>query len=567
VTWSGATEVPRRRLRARPRSWALGAIALLSVVLSAWLSVGPLLSGGANSRQLRGIDLTMRQVVDLRAALADWQTFDEPQIARLSSAATSIDPLVLARGVQLQQAVTDEAGVAVAMLERTGLSESAREVAASRVAFTESLSTLAVLFSGRPPAELAAGIAEERAAYAHARAVTSQVLSQLREKSDVASREGVAHRDRARATVLAVDLAASILVVSGALVMGQRSQRRERAERALARRRGFETTLHQALEMSKTEADAYEIMTEALRESVPTLEVQMLVADSSRAHFRETLSTAPADGDGAVGCGVVSPLDCPATIRGHTLVYPTSRAMDACPQLKHRPSGECSAVCVAINITGQTMGVVHATGRDGVAPADVDIRYLEITSRSVSERLALLRAFEKSESQARSDPLTGLWNRRSLENRVNDLQREGVSYAVAYGDLDNFKLLNDTFGHEGGDQALRTFARVLRDSIRPDDVAARYGGEEFVIVLPDCTLDTATSVLERLREKLALSLTSGRVPSFTVSFGVASSEDADTFDGVVAVADRALLTAKANGRNRTVRADEPTPLIDTQRVG
>ena len=169
----------------------------------------------------------------------------------------------------------------------------------------------------------------------------------------------------------------------------------------------------------------------------------------------------------------------------------------------------------------------------------------------------MLRAFEKSETQARSDPLTGLWNRRSLENQVRDLQREGTPYAVAYGDLDHFKILNDTHGHEAGDQALRLFSRVVRDAIRPNDIAARYGGEEFVVVLPDCNLKTATAVLERVRERLALALTTGRVPSFTVSFGLASSLDADTFDEVVAVADHALLAAKSAGRNRVVVAVEP----------
>ena len=77
-----------------------------------------------------------------------------------------------------------------------------------------------------------------------------------------------------------------------------------------------------------------------------------------------------------------------------------------------------------------------------------------------------------------------------------------------------------------------------------------------VIVLPDCPTNTATKILERLREQLALTLTNGRVPAFTVSFGVASSTDADTFDEVVAIADRSLLTAKTGGRNRTVRATD-----------
>ena len=85
-------------------------------------------------------------------------------------------------------------------------------------------------------------------------------------------------------------------------------------------------------------------------------------------------------------------------------------------------------------------------------------------------------------------------------------------------------------------------------------VVIGYGGEEFVVVLPDCDVDAATGVLERIRERLALALTAGRVPSFTVSFGLAASTDAATFDDVVAVADQALFAAKEAGRNRVVVA-------------
>ena len=137
---------------------------------------------------------------------------------------------------------------------------------------------------------------------------------------------------------------------------------------------------------------------------------------------------------------------------------------------------------------------------------------MEFSTRRAAERVALIRTFETSETQAHTDPLTGLLNRRSLENRVRELQSDGIPYALAYGDLDFFKTLNDVHGHEAGDQALRLFSRVMRDSVRPVDLVSRYGGEEFVIVLPDCTPDTATSVLERVRERLALALTSGRVP-------------------------------------------------------
>jgi len=140
---------------------------------------------------------------------------------------------------------------------------------------------------------------------------------------------------------------------------------------------------------------------------------------------------------------------------------------------------------------------------------------------------------------------------------VRDLRADGFPYALAYGDLDHFKALNDTHGHDAGDQALRLFARVLGDSLRPGDIAARYGGEEFVVVLPNCSTVTAMSILERVRESLALALNAGQVPPFTVTFGLASSAYATDFDDIVAIADQALLDAKTLGRNRVALAVLP----------
>ncbi|MBK5288794.1 MAG: GGDEF domain-containing protein, partial [Acidimicrobiia bacterium] len=151
---------------------------------------------------------------------------------------------------------------------------------------------------------------------------------------------------------------------------------------------------------------------------------------------------------------------------------------------------------------------------------------------------------------AHTDPLTGLLNRRSLDARTRHLTDEGASFVVAYGDLDHFKLLNDVHGHDTGDRALRLFARVLRDSVRPNDIPARYGGEEFVAVLPECSLENAVAIIERIRTKLHDTLTDGTVPLFTVSFGLASSEPGLTFGETVDAADQALLRAKRDGRDR-----------------
>ena len=182
---------------------------------------------------------------------------------------------------------------------------------------------------------------------------------------------------------------------------------------------------------------------------------------------------------------------------------------------------------------------------------------MELSARHASERIALLRAFENSETQAHTDPLTGLLNRRSLENQVRELHRDGTTYALAYGDLDHFKVLNDTHGHEAGDHALRLFARVLRDSVRPVDLVSRYGGEEFVVVLPDCDVDRARRPCSSGFGRTSRSRsTHGSVPAFTVSFGVADADDGTTFDEIAARADEALLAAKVAGRNRVVVAGD-----------
>jgi diguanylate cyclase (GGDEF)-like protein len=203
------------------------------------------------------------------------------------------------------------------------------------------------------------------------------------------------------------------------------------------------------------------------------------------------------------------------------------------------------------------VGVFHVTAEDGSPPSDVVEKNVEAVARRASERLAMLRAFELSRTQANSDSLTGLMTRRSLETAVRELHATGTPYSVAYGDLDHFKNVNDVFGHATGDRALRTLSQVLRDSLRPVDIPGRYGGEEFVIVLPECPVNEAHQVLERIRERLAERIVVAELPRFTISFGLASSEQAGDFEQVVSLADAALLSAKAAGRDRIVVSAGP----------
>jgi diguanylate cyclase (GGDEF)-like protein len=331
-------------------------------------------------------------------------------------------------------------------------------------------------------------------------------------------------------------------------------------ERA-ARTNEFEARLQRALELSSTEDRVFEVVEQALSETVPELSVEMLLADSSQAHFQRLVSTGS---EPTHRCSVESPIECPAAQRGEVLIFESSLALDACPYLA-RQLDPCSAVCVPVSVSGMTVGVVHAAGLHQ-EPPEADRRVaLELVARRSSDRIGLMRAFSRSEIQASTDPLTGLSNRRSFENEVRQLSSAGTPYALAFGDLDHFKQINDVHGHGTGDQALRLFAQVLREGLRDCDLCARYGGEEFVVALPNCEELQAVQVLERIRERLALNLIEAGLPSFTVSFGLARSQTVQRLDGMVSTADAALLQAKSLGRNRVVVAGT-TVLADNTNV-
>ena len=354
-------------------------------------------------------------------------------------------------------------------------------------------------------------------------------------------------------SVLYLSFAATALVFCGFalwLLRGYRDDERRMAADAAemtleARYSSLETTLQRALEMEHSEEGVYDVIGQALTIVDGECPSEMLLADSSHAHFRQVLNTAP---EADASCRVGSPEECPATMSGQTQFFTTSASLDTCPYLRGR-ADEVWATCVPVGIAGRATGVMHMQ-RPVELPAVDHGRGWEMIARKAGDRLGMLRAFARSETQAHTDPLTGLLNRRSLEARTRNLTEEGLPFVVAYGDLDHFKLLNDVHGHDTGDRALRLFARVLRDAVRPNDIPARYGGEEFVVVLPDCSLDNAVEVIERVRARLRSQLGEASMPLFTVSFGLAASSTTTSFGETVDAADHALLHSKREGRDR-----------------
>jgi diguanylate cyclase (GGDEF)-like protein len=178
--------------------------------------------------------------------------------------------------------------------------------------------------------------------------------------------------------------------------------------------------------------------------------------------------------------------------------------------------------------------------------------------RDLNERLQWLSS---------RDVLTALPNRRFTLQRLNEefarAQRTGRAFSIILGDIDHFKDINDTLGHEAGDHALAAVAERLAGSVRDYDVCARWGGEEFLVLLPDTALPAACDSAERLRARIADEpfAFDGEQRRITLSFGVGSYAADEGLAALIKRVDDALYAAKRDGRDRVVEAEAPPPAI------
>lgn len=222
----------------------------------------------------------------------------------------------------------------------------------------------------------------------------------------------------------------------------------------------------------------------------------------------------------------------------------------------------------------QVISQVADQGKAGVDPKLLVAQLMNELARAATRATRLEAGFaektreldvirdslSRSEQRARTDTLTGLANRRALDEFLRKAQTTadwGEPLSVLMLDIDHFKSFNDNFGHGVGDQVLRLMAKVLREKVRAQDLPARYGGEELIAVLPDADLAACAEIAERIRRAIAEATITRRstgetLPGISVSIGAAQYRVGETMTDLIERCDRALYLAKSGGRNRVV---------------
>lgn len=272
-----------------------------------------------------------------------------------------------------------------------------------------------------------------------------------------------------------------------------------------------------------------------------------------------------------LGCKGVVPLGecmCGISAMSGEIAYAPNCTSD--PHHTCRPTGveDHSHICIPLKSGNNVCGIISLR----LYPAGYQLRPSDTAIfTSIGNYLGLhiekARLYKEVQEQAIRDGLTRLFNRmefqRQLQVEVERSARYNGEFTLLLLDIDHFKRLNDTYGHQAGDEALKALAGILTKGIRLVDMAARYGGEEFIIILPQTSIEGALIIAERLRSRVAANTikTDAGDISMTISIGLASFPvDEKTTDGLIKKADIALYSAKENGRNMTCKFSDVASL-------
>lgn len=250
-----------------------------------------------------------------------------------------------------------------------------------------------------------------------------------------------------------------------------------------------------------------------------------------------------------------APHDCWALRRGraHLVVHPDNGLL--CNHLHHALPAD--SLCVPMMAQGEALGMLYLSSIELGQFTAAKQQLAKTVAENIALALANLKLRQTLHNQSIRDPLTGLFNRRymeeSLEREIQRCDRKQQPLSIIMIDLDYFKRFNDTFGHEAGDAVLREVAQFLQKFVRGSDIACRYGGEEFILILPEASLEVTYKRAEQLREGIKHLKLEPRYYAFgslTLSIGIASFPEHGTcIEFVIRAADAALYRAKNEGRD------------------
>jgi diguanylate cyclase (GGDEF)-like protein len=318
----------------------------------------------------------------------------------------------------------------------------------------------------------------------------------------------------------------------------------------------------QAIEEDESKTEIYQRLAVTLKNEFSLDEFSLYEISSNKRQIR----TIMVDGEAADTCRwcdpqiLIRPEACRVRRTGHIVDGVTH------PEICYsfRPPAELGArrhVCFPVNHSGAVGSVVQLlTTPEEEKSLLAKIPFVNVYLRETAPVLETKRLMESLRDSTLRDPMTGLNNRRFLEEYVETLvasvQRKRTHAAILMLDLDYFKMVNDTYGHDAGDAVLKALSTVLKRSVRASDLVIRYGGEEFLIILIDSGGEAAEQVAENIRaavEELKVQV-AGIVLQKTISIGISDfPTDSDTFWQAVKFADVALYQAKERGRNRVIR--------------
>lgn len=323
----------------------------------------------------------------------------------------------------------------------------------------------------------------------------------------------------------------------------------------------------QQFQTCDTVDDAFKVVEEQLKDAFPSVSGSVFLIKSN--HKSPDLAAVWGSDDTQNSC--LPNKDCKSFICEKPKVVQSDEGLSQpiCSQLADLPKQW--HICLPLMVKTTTIGTLHLTApfdpTGSETGEDVDRRGLfwGTLAESLAMEISNIRLREGLENQALKDHLTGLYNRRYLDDvldkELHRVDRSGQNLSVFMIDIDHFKRYNDTYGHDGGDAVLKTIGDLLNHWVREEDVVARTGGEEFVMVLPGANSDAALRRANDLRktiEELDIIHEGQKLGRVTVSIGIAVYQDhALDKDGLMQAADKAMYVSKREGRNRVTLAHPP----------